>query len=176
MRRIALSLALLLAFAPTTIAQTAAQPATTETASAADVDALLTAMDMKTLMAGMMQQMQGSQEKMLTEAFGSDMGEADRKRMQEAMSATSTIVNKHMAWDKLEPIVRKVYMQVFTRREVLAMTAFYASPEGASILKKSPQAMALTMMELQPVMIKAMDEVKAEIEKRTSAGKAAAKP
>ena len=164
MRRIALSLALLLAFAPTAIAQTAAQPATTETASAADVDALLTAMDMKTLMAGMMQQMQGSQEKMLAEAFGSDMGEADRKRMQEAMSATSTIVNKHMAWDKLEPIVRKVYMQVFTRREVLAMTAFYASPEGASILKKSPQAMALTMQEIQPIAHDAMLEVKAMLD------------
>jgi len=65
MRRIGLSLALLFAFSPAVLAQTAAQAPVAESASAADVDRLLQAMDMKTMMAGMMQQMQGAQEKML---------------------------------------------------------------------------------------------------------------
>ena len=171
MRRIGLSLALLFAFSPLAIAQTAAQPPAAESASAADVDRLLQAMDMKTMMAGMMQQMQGAQEKMLTDAFGADLDEAKRARMQEAMATSSTIIQKHLSWEALEPVVRKVYAQVFSKREVQAMTAFYVSPEGASILKKSPQAMALTMQEIQPAMLAAMQEVKTAIEQQAAAAK-----
>ncbi|TLX22507.1 DUF2059 domain-containing protein [Thermomonas fusca] len=171
MRRIGLSLVLLFAFSPVALAQTATQPPAAESASAADVDRLLQAMDMKTMMAGMMQQMQGAQEKMLTDAFGADLDEAKRARMQEAMATSSTIIQKHLSWEALEPVVRKVYMQVFSKREVQAMTAFYASPEGASILKKSPQAMGLTMQEIQPAMQAAMQEVKTAIEQQAAAAK-----
>ncbi|QNU14888.1 DUF2059 domain-containing protein [Thermomonas sp. XSG] len=168
MRRIGLSLALLFAFSPAVLAQTAAHAPVAESASAADVDRLLQAMDMKTMMAGMMQQMQGAQEKMLADAFGADLDEAKRARMQEAMATSSTIIQKHLSWEALEPVVRKVYMQVFSKREVQAMTAFYASPEGASILKKSPQAMGLTMQEIQPAMQAAMQEVKTAIEQKAA--------
>lgn len=168
MRRIGLSLALLFAFSPAAFAQTAAQPPAAEAASAADVDRLLQAMDMRTMMAGMMQQMHGAQEKMLSDAFGADLDEAARARMQEAMATSTGIIQKHLSWDALEPVVRKVYIQVFSQREVQAMTAFYTSPEGASILKKSPQAMGLTMQEIQPAMQAAMQEVKATIEQKAA--------
>jgi hypothetical protein len=170
MRRIGLSLALLFAFAPAIAAEPPAQAAA-ESASAADVDRLLQAMDMKAMMAGMMQQMGAAQEKMLTDAFGNDLTEDKRKQMQEAMAASNAIIQKHLSWDALEPIVRKVYAQVFSKREVQAMTAFYASPEGASILKKAPQAMALTMQEIQPVMLSAMQEVKTAIEQQAASAK-----
>ena len=168
MRRIGLSLALLFAFSPGAPAQTAVQAPSAEAASATDVDRLLQAMDMRAMMAGMMQQMHGAQEKMLAEAFGADLDEAKRARMQEAMATSTAIIQKHLSWDALEPVVRKVYMQVFSKREVQAMTAFYTSPEGASILKKSPQAMGLTMQEIQPAMQAAMQEVKAAIEQKAS--------
>ncbi|WP_287599178.1 DUF2059 domain-containing protein [Thermomonas sp.] len=171
MRRIGLSLVLLFAFSPAALAQTATQPPAAESANAADVDRLLQAMDMKTMMAGMMRQMQGAQEKMLTDAFGAELDEAKRAKMQDAMAISSTIIQKHLAWEALEPAVRKVYTQVFSKREVQAMTAFYASPEGASILKKSPQAMGLTMQEIQPAMQAAMQEVKAAIEQQAAAAK-----
>lgn len=168
MRRIGLPLALLFAFSPAALAQTAPQPPAAEAASAADVDRLLQAMDMRAMMAGMMQQMHGAQEKMLADAFGADLDDARRARMQDAMTASTGIIQKHLSWDALEPIVRKVYTQVFSKREVQAMTAFYTSPEGASILKKSPQAMALTMQDIQPVMLSAMQEVKAAIEQKAT--------
>ena len=110
-----------------------------------------------------------AQEKMLADAFGGDLTEEKRKQMQAAMATSNAVIQKHLSWDALEPIVRKVYTQVFSAREVQAMTAFYASPEGASILKKSPQAMALTMQEIQPVMLAAMQEVKAAIEQQAAA-------
>ena len=171
MRRIGLSLALLFAFAPAIAAEPPAQAAAADSASAADVDRLLQAMDMKAMMAGMMQQMGGAQEKMLADAFGNELTEDKRKQMQEAMAASNAIIQKHLSWDALEPIVRKVYAQTFSKREVQAMTAFYTSPEGASILKKAPQAMALTMQEIQPVMLSAMQEVKAAIEQQAAGRK-----
>jgi hypothetical protein len=170
MRRIGLSLALLFAFAPAIAAEPPAQAAESaaDTASAADVDRLLQAMDMKTMMAGMMQQIGAAQEKMLADAFGNELTDDKRKQMQQAMAASNAVIQKHLSWEALEPIVRKVYAQTFSGREVQAMTAFYTSPEGASILKKAPQAMALTMQEIQPVMLSAMQEVKAAIEQQAA--------
>lgn len=168
MRRIGLSLALLFAFSPAALAQTAAQAPAAESASAADVGRLLEAMDMQSMMAGMQQQMQGAQEKMLADAFGADLDAAGRTRMQEAMATSNAIIRRHLSWDALAPVVRKVYMRVFSQREVQAMTAFYSSPEGASILRKSPQAMGLTMQEIQPAMQAAMQEVKVAIEQQAA--------
>lgn len=170
MRHVGLALALLLATSPTLAAEPAAPAAAAPAAaSAADVDRLLAAMDMQSMMAGMMQQIETVQAKMVTDAFAGDLTDAQRKELHEAQARTSAIVNRHLAWSALEPIVRKVYLQVFSQREVQAMTTFYSSPEGAAILKKSPQAMALTMQEIQPVMMAALAEVKTELDKMAPA-------
>ncbi len=166
MRRSIVCLALLLATTPSFAGEPAAATATvtTESASTADVDRLLRVMDMKTMMTGMMQQMSAAQNKMVVDTFGKDLSDAERAKMQNLLAKNNAIVQKHMAWNVLEPVIRKVYGAVFSKAEVQAMTAFYASPEGASILKKSPQAMALTMQEIQPIIAAAMAEIKASIE------------
>ncbi|WP_374249540.1 DUF2059 domain-containing protein [Thermomonas sp.] len=171
MRRFVLSLALLCTLTPAVAAQPQAVPAqaTMQAASDADLDRLLKAMDMQSMMAGMMQQMVDAQGNLVAQSFAKDMTEADRARMQAVLDKTHVILQKHMAWSALEPVVRKVYAQVFSKQEVLAMTAFYSSPEGTSILKKSPQAMALTMQEIQPIALAAMAEVKTMVEQETRA-------
>lgn len=175
MRRLALSLALLFAIGPVvaTQPQTTAPPATAQAAGDADVDRLLKAMNMQSMMAGMMKQISDAQGNLVAQAFAKDMTEADKQHMQTVLDKTQVILQKHMAWSALEPVVRKVYAQVFSKQEVLAMTAFYSSPEGASILMKSPQAMSLTMQEIQPIALAAMTEVRAMVEQET---KADAKP
>ena len=167
MRRIGLSLALLFAFSPGLAQSPAtATPAPVEAANPAEVDRLLAVMDMQAMLSGMMQQVNAAQEKMVLDAFDEAMTESERKEMQEVMASASAIVRKHMGWTALEPVVRKVYLQLFTRQEVQAMIAFYTSAEGASILKKSPQAMAITMQEIQPIATAAMTEAMSVIEKR----------
>ena len=165
MRRIGLSLALLFAFSPG-LAQSPATPAPAEAANPAEVDRLLAVMDMQAMLSGMMQQVNAAQEKMVLDAFDEAMTEGERKEMQEVMASANAIVRKHMGWTALEPVVRKVYLQLFTRQEVQAMIAFYTSAEGASILKKSPQAMAITMQEIQPIATAAMTEAMSVIEKQ----------
>ena len=172
MRAIGLALALSLstAFASPAFAAEPA-PAPQQQASAADIDRLLEVMDMETMMAGMMAQMSTLQGQMVDEAFGKDLSDADRKRMQSVTARTQALVDKSMSWTAIEPIIRKVYLQLFSKAEVDAMIAFYGSAEGASILRKSPQAMTLTMQEMQPLMMRLMEDIKVDIDSELKARK-----
>ena len=158
-----LSVASLLAFAPA--------PVQAERPADADIDRLLEAMDMDTMLSGMMQQVSQSQEAMVAETFGKDLSEADRARMQALVAKSQARLRERMSWTALEPIFRKVYAEVFTREEVAAMTAFYDSPTGASILRKSPQAMALSMQEMQPLMQQLMQDLRQDLHETLGAGK-----
>ncbi|MEG3048596.1 MAG: DUF2059 domain-containing protein [Thermomonas sp.] len=169
MRRLGLALALALsvAFAGSAFAADPVPPPAAQQASAADIDRLLKVMDMQAMMAGTMEQMSTVQAQMVDEAFGSDLSDADRKRMQSLTARTDALVKKRMSWTAIEPVIRKVYLQLFSKQEVDAMTAFYGSPEGSSILRKAPQAMALTMQEMQPLMQGLMADIKADIDNET---------
>ena len=172
MRLLGLALALILSTASATPAFAAdPAPAPQQQASAADIDRLLEVMDMETMMAGMMAQMSTVQAQMVDEAFGKELSEADRKRMQSVTARTQALVEKSMSWTAIEPIIRKVYLQLFSKPEVDAMIAFYGSAEGASILRKSPQAMTLTMQEMQPLMMRLMEDIKVDIDKEAKARK-----
>lgn len=172
MRRPGLLLALLFALSPVYAATPAPQaapskPVSADVASDADVDRLLQVMNMRTMMAGMMKQIGDTQGNMVADAFAHDLSDADRKRMKALLDKTQVIVQKRMSWEVLEPVIRKVYAQVFSKQEVQAMTTFYASPEGASILMKAPQATALTMQEIQPIAMAVMEDVKALVDSET---------
>jgi hypothetical protein len=140
-----------------------------ERASDADIDRLLQVMDAKSMMDKVMRQVSASQQAMVEDAFGKDVSDADRARVRGMVARTNAIMLKHMSWADLEPVLRKVYSQVFDKREVDAMIAFYSSREGASILKKTPQVLATSMQEIQPIIRAAMVEVKAMVDEETAA-------
>ena len=171
MRRLGLALALALSTtfaAPAFAADPLPAP---QQAPAADIDRLLKIMDMQTMMAGMMAQMSTVQEQMVDEAFGKDLSDADRERMRSVTARSKALVEKRMSWPAIEPVIRKVYLQLFSKQEVDAMIAFYGSPEGTSILRKAPQAMTLTMQEMQPLMMSLMEDIKADIDNEAKARK-----
>ena len=165
MRRLSLSVALALTFLASPAIAAEPQQATTQQAAAADIDRLLEVIDMKSMMGSMLKQMGDAQEAAIAQAFGNDLSDKDKAEMTEFMHRTQTKVQARLSWDKLEPMLRRVYTQLFTKQEVDAMVAFYGSAEGQSILKKSPQAMALTMQEMQPVMQDMMADLKQDLDK-----------
>ena len=174
MRRIVLALVLAAPFAPAFADEPAPAPAVVpapDRASDADIDRLLKVMDMQSVFDGMLKQMSTEQQAMAEEAFGKDMSEAERARMHDVMEKTNAITLRHMSWSALEPVMRKVYAQVFSKREVDAMIDFYSTPEGTSMLKKMPQAMALSMQEIQPIVRDVMAEMKTMIDEETAAPK-----
>jgi hypothetical protein len=173
MRRIALALSLCLGSAPAFAADPPSAPSSVPAPASmqapdADIDHLLQVVDAQSMMEGIMKQMFASQQAMMQDAFGKDLSDADRVRMQDLSTKINAITMKHMSWTALEPVMRKVYSQVFDKQEVDAMIAFYSTPEGASILKKSPQVLAATMHEIQPLAREAMTEVKAMIDEEAA--------
>ena len=166
MRRLSLALALATAFAATPASAAEPQQTATQQASCADIARLLEVMDMRSMMDSMLKQMSEVQEATITQAFGSDLSDKDRAEMSDFMRRTNAKVHARLSWDRLEPLFSRVYTQLFSRREVDAMIAFYGSAEGQSILKKSPQAMALAMQEMQPLMQEMMADLKTDLDKQ----------
>ena len=166
MRRLSLALALATAFAATPASAAEPQQTATQQASSADIARLLEVMDMRSMMDSMLKQMSEVQEATITQAFGSDLSDKDRAEMSDFMRRTNAKVHARLSWDRLEPLFSRVYTQLFSRREVDAMIAFYGSAEGQSILKKSPQIMALTMQEMQPIMQEMMADLKTDLDKQ----------
>ncbi len=166
MRRLSLALALATAFAATPASAAEPQQTATQQASSADIARLLEVMDMRSMMDSMLKQMSEVQEATITQAFGSDLSDKDRAEMSDFMRRTNAKVHARLSWDRLEPLFSRVYTQLFSRREVDAMIAFYGSAEGQSILKKSPQAMALAMQEMQPLMQEMMADLKTDLDKQ----------
>ena len=166
MRRLSLALALATAFAATPASAAEPQQTATQQASSADIARLLEVMDMRSMMDSMLKQMSEVQEATITQAFGSDLSDKDRAEMSDFMRRTNAKVHARLSWDRLEPLFSRVYTQLFSKREVDAMIAFYGSAEGQSILKKSPQIMALTMQEMQPIMQEMMADLKTDLDKQ----------
>ena len=166
MRRLSLALALATAFAATPASAAEPQQTATQQASSADIARLLEVMDMRSMIDSMLKQMSEVQEATITQAFGSDLSDKDRAEMSDFMRRTNAKVHARLSWDRLEPLFSRVYTQLFSRREVDAMIAFYGSAEGQSILKKSPQAMALAMQEMQPLMQEMMADLKTDLDKQ----------
>ena len=100
--------------------------------------------------------------------------QADRDRMQRILAAQEASVRDMLSWDKLKPLYVRVYSDTMTADEVLAMTRFYESPEGRSVMQKMPQILQRTMQEMQPLAESAvqemMDEIEAEIGDEKPAG------
>ena len=61
-------------------------------------------------------------------------------------------MRKTMSWDTMAPIYSRVYARLFTADDVVAMTAFYGSDTGRGIMRNMPQAMQITMQEMQPMI------------------------
>lgn len=69
-----------------------------------------------------------------------------------------------IAWDKVAPIYRRVFMQQFTAEEVDAAIRFFTSPEGASLIRKQPAVMQAAMREVEPMVMEASRSLMEELQ------------
>jgi hypothetical protein len=71
--------------------------------------------------------------------------QAIRQRREEALG----LFKQLFSWDSMETLYLKVYGDTFTQAEIDSMTAFYSSPTGQAVITKLPQAMKVSMSEMQ---------------------------
>jgi hypothetical protein len=130
----------------------------------ASIDALLDASHAKTSLDTMMSLMDGS----MRQGFGSAMnGKTLTARQQAAVDDTlkqvSATIREEMTWANLHPLFLQVYRETYTQEEIEALTTFYLSPLGSSIVDKLPivsqKVAAATQARMGPMMQKIQAEM-----------------
>lgn len=145
LRHVLLAVALMACVSATARAQ-AAPP------TEAQIDKLMDTMDMRRMLDDMFVQLDAMSENMGQQFLGEDATPEQRKMLRDTIARQQVSMRKAMSWDTLGPIYRRVYTKLFTAEEVEAMTVFYGSDAGRSIMRKMPQAMQLSMEEMQPMI------------------------
>lgn len=152
-------------FAPILLGLALAGNAQAAPPSAAQVERLLEVMDAQKvidqMIPAMMQQSNTLVSQQLTRNGASD---AEQQRLQRIMASQESTLREMLAWDKIKPVYVRVYTGTLTAEEVQAMTQFYESPEGRSVMQKMPQILQRSMQEMQPLAEAAMEKMVREIE------------
>lgn len=80
----------------------------------------------------------------------------EKKVIDDYFAKTSAIVNRALSVERLKPIYIALYRKNFSQADINAITAFYQSPAGKSMITKMPQIMqgmmSYTRAELAPDM------------------------
>jgi hypothetical protein len=87
---------------------------------------------------------------------------ADQQAIADDMAhQITTVFRDSMSWEKLEPVMVRIYRKSLTESEVKGMTTFYSSPAGRAVINKLPIVMQNTMQEMQGMMQEMMPKVQA---------------
>ncbi len=93
--------------------------------------------------------------------------EASMKSLPEEQRASSKKVLDEINWNLVETAMREAMVKIYTVDEINAITKFHASPEGKSIMQKTPEFMAAYMKplaeEARRVVVKMIAESMAEV-------------
>jgi uncharacterized protein len=127
-------------------------PAQSAPPTEAQVDRLMDTMDMRRTLDEMFVQMDAMGESMGMQMLGEDATPEQRASLKRITEQQQVAMRKAMSWDTMAPIYRRIYTRLFSAEEVEAMTMFYGSEHGRSIMRKMPQAMQLSMEEMQPMI------------------------
>ncbi len=136
--------------------------------SDAQIDTLMDTMDMRKVVNDMMAQMDSVSRNMGKTMLGENVSAEQQKKFDRVLSEQQILARKTLTWEKLSPIYHRVYAQLFTADEVQAMTAFYGSEHGRSIMTKMPQAMQLSMQEMMPLLQSMMQDMQKTISSELS--------
>lgn len=93
----------------------------------------------------------------------------DRERVQQAQQRILQLLQESLSWEKMKPMLMKVYAETFTEEEVDGILNFYRSPAGQAMLQKMPalvqrsMAMGQQMVaDITPQVQKIIEEMKAQ--------------
>jgi hypothetical protein len=118
--------------------------------SEASVHELLVAMDSKSLLEGMWNQLdtmtKTSAQRMLA---GAPPTPEQRRIIDDLQAQTLALFRAEMTWESLEPVFVDAYVHTFTQKEIDGMLAFYKSDAGQAMIKKMPALMQSSMQAVQ---------------------------
>ncbi len=138
--------------------------------SDADIEKLLQASRAESMLNAIIPQMETMQRQQFDQLVaGKEMSPEQRAEADRIMAKTNEIMRKALSWQEMRPLYVDVYKKTFTREDVRAITKFYESPAGRSLLDKTPALMQNLMGAIQQKMVPMMEELQAEIQNVTPA-------
>ncbi len=138
--------------------------------SDADIEKLLQASRAESMLNAIIPQMETMQRQQFDQLMaGKEMSAEQRAEADRIMAKTNEIMRKALSWQEMRPLYVDVYKKTFTREDVRAITKFYESPAGRSLLDKTPALMQNLMGAIQQKMVPMMEELQAEIQNVTPA-------
>jgi hypothetical protein len=153
--------AVMLAVGPVVKAQTVAS-ADLNAAKQAKVQELFDAMHMDRTMEQMMTTINGMIEQTIQTTPGaSQMTEQQRALIKDFTDKAMKLSHDALSWKSLEPEYVKIYGAEYTTEEIEAITAFYKSPAGQTMLSKTPELMQASMKVVQARMVEMQPQLKA---------------
>lgn len=140
----------------------AAQP------SDADIEKLLKASRAESMLNALIPQMEAMQRQQFEQlTAGKELTAEQRAEADRLLARTNEIMRRTLSWQEMRPLYIDVYKKTFTREDVRAITRFYESDAGRSLLDKTPALMQNLMGAIQLKMAPMMEELQAEMKNVT---------
>ena len=99
---------------------------------------------------------------------------ADRDVAIKVQQKSFELVMTELSWEKLQGEFIKVYAEVFTKKELQAMVAFYRSELGQTIINKMPLLQQKLMPVMQQKIMKIIPKLQAQVKQFVAEEKAKA--
>ena len=136
--------------------------------SDADIERLLKASRAQSMLIAIQPQMEEMQRQQFQQITAGKQLTAEQKAEVDRIQARTTeIVRKTLSWEEMRPLYLDVYKKTFTSQDVKAITKFYESQAGRSLLDKTPALMQNLMGAIQQKIIPMMEELQIELKEST---------
>ncbi|RYE73737.1 MAG: DUF2059 domain-containing protein [Oxalobacteraceae bacterium] len=134
----------------------------------ADIDRLLKASRAESMLNAILPQMEEMQRQQFEQiTAGKDLTAEQKADVARIQSRTNEIVRKTLSWEEMRPVYVDVYKKTFTSQDVKAISKFYESPAGQSLLDKTPALMQNVMVAIQQKIIPMMESLQSELKEST---------
>ncbi len=133
--------------------------------SDAQVERLLEASRAQGMLDAVLPQMEALQRQQFQQ-FATDKGLTPAQRAEAAriQQRSTQIMRESLGWEQMRPLYIDAYQQTFSAEDVKALTKFYESAAGKSLLDKTPVLMRHLMLAMQQKVEPMLDALKTELD------------
>ncbi len=121
--------------------------------SDASLDELLSITDSQKLIDNMWPQMDAMLKNSAKQSLGeTTLNDEQQKISDKTQEKMATLFKEEFAYEKMKPMIIKIYKESFSQDEIDGMITFYKSKAGKAVIKKMPGVMQSTMENVQAQM------------------------
>ena len=121
--------------------------------SDSSLNELLSITDSQKLIDNMWPQMDAMLKNSAKQALGETvLNEEQQKISEKTHEKMASLFKEEFAYDKMKPMIIKIYKDAFSQDEIDGMITFYKSKAGKAVIKKMPLVMQSTMENVQAQM------------------------